>query len=299
MSTAPTRFGRVLGGRPVGRSRRRSLKAGAIPARWPLVGFLTVIALTAVFPLYVMLSSAFRTEADWDRSRIGLPTHFTFTAFANAWTGAKIPRYFVNSLVITSATVVISIVVAAMGGYAYSKLEWRGRRFGYFFTLAWIALPPVALVVPLYIEMAHTGLLNTYWSVIFLYVTLNTPFNTYLMAAFFRAVPDELVDAARIDGASVHQVFFRVMVPLGRAALATLTIFTVLYVWNEFLFALLFLTSDNVKPLTVGVLQLQTRFSANYPALMAGLLIATIPVVAVYLFFQRYLIRAVTAGAIK
>jgi ABC-type glycerol-3-phosphate transport system permease component len=178
-------------------------------------------------------------------------------------------------------------------------VRWRLRNATYLFVLAWIAIPPVVLIVPIYVEMVDLGLIDRYWSVIFLYTALNTPFNTYLMTAFFRSLPDELVEAARMDGASVHQVFVRVLVPLARPALATLVVFNVLYVWNEFVFSLLLLQSDSVKTLTVGVLQLQGRFTTNYPALMAGLLIASAPVIASYLFFQRYLVRAIVAGAAR
>ncbi|MDX6579991.1 MAG: raffinose/stachyose/melibiose transport system permease protein, partial [Gaiellales bacterium] len=128
---------------------------------------------------------------------------------------------------------------------------------------------------------------------------LNLPFNVYLMAAFFRSLPDELLEAARIDGAGTHRSFLQIMVPLARPALATLCIFNFLWAWNEFLYALLLLTSDNVKTLTVGVLQLQGRFTTDYPALMAGLLITSLPVVGVYLLFQRHLVRAIVAGAVK
>ncbi len=134
---------------------------------------------------------------------------------------------------------------------------------------------------------------------ILLYTALNLPFNVYLMTAFFRSLPDELLEAARIDGAGIHRSFLLIMVPLARPALATLAIFNFLWAWNEFLYALLLLTSDNVKTLTVGVLQLQGRFTTDYPALMAGLLITSLPVVGVYLIFQRHLVRAIVAGAVK
>jgi raffinose/stachyose/melibiose transport system permease protein len=135
--------------------------------------------------------------------------------------------------------------------------------------------------------------------VIFLYTALNLPFNVYLMTAYFRSVPDELIEAARIDGAGIHRTFRYILLPLAKPALATLIIFNVLWAWNEFLFALLMLQSDGVKTLTVGVLQLQGRFTADYPALMAGLLITSLPVIAAYLVFQRHLVRGIVAGAAK
>jgi ABC-type glycerol-3-phosphate transport system permease component len=153
--------------------------------------------------------------------------------------------------------------------------------------------------VPIYVEMVDLRLIDTYWSVIFLYTAVNTPFNAFLMTAFFRAVPDELIEAARVDGASIHSIFRKIMVPLSIPALAALVIFNALYIWNEFVFALLLLHDDSVRTLTVGVVQLQGKFFFDYPALMAGLLITSLPVVCVYLVFQRYLVRAIAAGALK
>src|SRR5581483_3601546 len=201
-----------------------------------------------------------------------------FGAFARAWTGANIGVYFRNSAIVTFSTVALSIVCATLAGYAFSKLRWRFSKLAYLLVLMWIAVPPILLMVPIYVEMVQLNLLNTYFSVILLYTALNLPFNVYLMTAFFRSLPDELIEAARMDGAGVHRTFMTVLVPLARPALATLAIFNVLWAWNEFLFALLLLQTDNVKTLTVGVLQLQGRFTADYPALMAGLLITSLPV---------------------
>lgn len=263
-----------------------------------LVG-LGLLAASALFPIYFMVSNALRTEADWQNSKLGLPTTFTFDAFRRAWVGAEIPTYFRNSAIVVSITVVLSVVLASTAGYSFSKLRWRGRGFGFLFTLAWMAIPPLLLMVPIYIEMVDLGIIDTYWSVIALYTALNLPFNIYLMTTFFRQLPDELLEAARIEGATVHQIFVRVMLPLARPALAMLCIFNFLWAWNEFVFALLLLQSDSSKTLTVGVLQLQGRFNTDYPALMAGLLLASLPVIGVYLVFQRHLVRAVAAGALR
>jgi len=266
---------------------------------WPFVAGLALLCLSGVLPLLFMAATAFRTQADWDESRIGLPTTFSFGAFARAWTDANIGTYFRNSVIVTTSTVVLTVACATLAGYGFSKLQWRLRGATYLFVLSWIAIPPLLLMVPIYVEMVQLGLLDTYGAVIFLYTALNLPFNVYLMTAFFRSVPDELIEAARVDGAGIHRIFFRILVPLSKPALATLVIFNVLWAWNEFLFALLMLQSDSVKTLTVGVLQLQGRFTTDYPALMAGLLITSLPVIAAYLLFQRHLVRGIAAGAVK
>lgn len=269
------------------------------PLRWALVLGMTLLGLSSVFPLLFMLQATFRTETDWANAKIGLPTVLPLDAFARAWVQASIGTYFVNSVIVTTGATLLSVALAATAGFAFSTLRWRGRTFAYFAVLAWMAIPPLLLMVPIYVEMVDLGLVDTYWSVILLYSALNLPFNVYLMTAFFRSVPAELLEAARIDGASVHTIFGRLMLPLSVPALATLVIFNALYVWNEFVFALLLLHSDSVRTLTVGVNQLVGRFFFDYPALLAGMLITTLPMVAVYLIFQSYLVRAISSGALK
>lgn len=268
-------------------------------SRWPVVAGLSLLAFSAILPLLFMASAAFRSQRDWEVSKIGWPTVFSFEAFERAWVSANVGTYFLNSFLVTVATIALSVLFAAMAGFAFAKVTWRGRETVYLFVLAWMAIPPMLLMVPIYVQMAELSLINSRWSVILLYTALNLPFNCYLMTAFFRVLPDELVEAAKADGAGIHRIFAQILLPLCRPALATLVIFNVLYVWNEFVFALLLLQANDVKTLTVGVLQMQGRFFHDYPALMAGLLMTSLPVIGVYLVFQRHLVRAIVAGAVK
>jgi ABC-type glycerol-3-phosphate transport system permease component len=269
------------------------------PLRWALIGGMTVLGVSAVFPLLFMLQASFRTNLDWANAKIGLPTVLSLDAFARAWVQANIGTFFVNSVIVTVGAAALSVLLATTSGFAFSTLRWRGRTAVYFFILGWIAIPPLLLMVPIYVEMVDLGLVNTYWSVILLYSALNLPFNMYLMTAFFRSIPNELLEAARVDGASVHRIFVQITLPLSIPAIATLVIFNALYVWNEFVFALLLLHDDSVRTLTVGVNQLVGKFFFDYPALLAGMLITSLPMVAVYLIFQKYLVRAISAGALK
>jgi ABC-type glycerol-3-phosphate transport system permease component len=281
------------------RSARRRTSRLRPRWEWPAIVGMALLAVSALFPIYFMASDALRTQAQWENSKLGLPSLFSLDAFRRAWVGADIPTYFRNTVFVVACTVLLSIIISSMAGYSFSKLQWRGRGKVYLFALAWMAIPPLLLMVPIYVEMVDLGLVNNDWSVILLYTSLNMPFNVYLMTTFFHGVPDALLEAARVEGATQHQIFIRVMLPLARPALATLFIFNVLWAWNEFVFALLLLQSNGSKTLTVGVLQLQGRFNTDYPALMAGLLMTALPVIGVYLVFQRHLVRAISAGAIK
>jgi ABC-type glycerol-3-phosphate transport system permease component len=269
------------------------------PGRLAQLLGMTLLSLSAMFPLYYMISGAFRTQAAWNHAQIGLPSTTSTAAFSGVWRAAQLGIYLRNSVIVTSVTVFLSVAVAAMAGYSFSKIQWRGSRPLYLFVLSWFAVAPVALIVPVYVEMTRLNLINTYWSAILFYAALNTPFNTYLMASFFSGLPDELIEAGRMDGAGIHGVFVRILLPLAKPALATLCIFNFLFVWNEFVFALLLLQSDAVRTATVGVLSLEGRYTINDPMITAGLLIVSLPVIGIYVFFQKYLVNAIVAGAIK
>lgn len=291
---------RELGRVDPGAGGRRSMRGLlAAPGRGALMVGMTLLGLSSVFPIYFMLINALKTPEEWAASKVSLPSSVGLDPFATAWAASNNGGYVINSVIVTVATILVSVALATTAGYSFAKLRWRGGTATFFFLLAWMAVPPLLLMVPIYVEMVNLKLINTYWSVVLLYSAINLPFNAYLMTAFFRAVPDELLEAARVDGASIHGIFLRIMAPLSIPAIVTIVIFNVLYVWNEFVFALLLLQPDSVKTLTPGLLQLQGRFFFNYPALMAGLLISSLPMVAVYLIFQRYLVRAIAAGALK
>jgi ABC-type glycerol-3-phosphate transport system permease component len=260
---------------------------------------MALIAVSAVLPFLFMLATAFRTPGEWAASRLGLPSSLSLDAFERAWVSGDIATTFRSSLIVTALTVLLSIMCATLAGYAFSSMRWRLRVPAYLFLLAWMAVPPVLLMVPIYVQMVNLKLINQYASVVLVYTAFNLPFNAYLMTAFFRAVPEELLDAARVDGATVHRILRSIMVPLAVPAIATLVIFNALYVWNEFVFSLLLLQREDVKTLTVGVVQMQGRFFNDFPALLAGLLIVSLPVIGLYLVFQRYLVRAIAAGALK
>jgi ABC-type glycerol-3-phosphate transport system permease component len=260
---------------------------------------MTILGVSAIFPLLFMLQAALRTQLEWANAKIALPETLSLAAFGRAWVQANIGAYFMNSVIVTVGASALSVFLATTSAYSFSALRWRWRTQVYFFLLAWIAIPPLLLMVPIYVEMVDLGLIDTYWAVILLYSALNLPFNMFLMTAFFRSIPRELLEAARVDGASIHRIFATIMVPLSIPAIATLVIFNALYVWNEFVFALLLLHDDSVRTLTVGVNQLVGKFFFDYPALLAGMLITSLPMVIVYLFFQKYLVRAIAAGALK
>ncbi len=255
--------------------------------------------LLSLFPVYFMVVSAFKTKAEYINNKWGLPASFDLSNFNTALAGEKFFIRITNSTILTVGSVAVSLVIACLAAYAFARMEFPGKRTLFNIILSLMVVPPVVMVVPLFISMVRWDLINTYQGTILIYVGLLLPFSIYLMTNFFQTIPHEIVDAARIDGCSSFGVFWQIMMPLSAPAVVTLVVVNALWVWNELLIALIFMQKDELKTLMVGIAALRSRNYVDIPATMAGLLIATIPIVVVYLFGQKYFIRGLTSGAVK
>ena len=264
--------------------------------RQVLVAFATLLSL---FPVYFMTVSAFKTKTEYLANKWGLPPSLNLANFNVALAGEKFFLRFANSTILTVGSVTISLIIACLAAYAFARSEFRGKRILFNLILTLMVVPPVVMVVPLFVSMVRWKLVNTYEGTILIYTGLLLPFSIYLMTNFFQTIPHEIVEAARIDGCSNIGVFWRIMMPLSAPAVITLIVVNALWVWNELLIALVFMQKDDLKTLMVGIAALRSRNYVDIPATMAGLLIATIPIVVVYIFGQRYFIRGLTSGAVK
>jgi ABC-type glycerol-3-phosphate transport system permease component len=267
-----------------------------IGIRQALVIFATLLSL---FPVYFMIVSAFKTKDAYIANKWGLPAAPILDNFATAFSGEKFFIRFVNSTVLTVGAVAISLLIASLAAYAFARMEFAGKRALFNLLISLMVVPPVVLIVPLFVSMVQWKMVNSYQGVILIYTGLLLPFSTYLMTNFFRTIPREIIDAALIDGATSFGVFWRILLPLSAPAVMTLIVVNALWVWNELLIALVFLQKDELKSLMVGIATLRSRNYVDIPATMAGLLIATIPIVVLYMFGQRYFIRGLVSGAVK
>lgn len=277
------------------RRPRRPLRLGRLATFLALA----CVSVTTVYPLCFMLSTALKSRKEYLFNRYGLPRSPTLENFSNAWTFGKVGRYVGNSAIVVVSGVVLSWGVCALSGYALSHLRFPGRRAVFLAILASMVIAPQVIIIPLHAMLLRMGLLNTHIGLILIYVTLAIPFGTYLMTSYFRSVPHELVEAAQVDGAGHLQILWRVMVPVGRPAFVTLGIFNFLWMWNELLLALLILKDDSVRTLMVGVANLRGQYTTNIPLLSAGLFLAALPVLIVFLVFQTQLTKGMTMGAVK
>jgi ABC-type glycerol-3-phosphate transport system permease component len=275
---------------------QRLLRWTAGGARQFIVIFATLLSL---FPVYFMAVSAFKTKGDYLANKWSIPAAPILTNFATAFAGEKFFIRFVNSTTLTVGAVSVSLIIACLAAYAFARMDFPGKRTLFNLILSLMVIPPVVMVVPLFVSMVRWKLVNTYQGAILIYVGLLLPFSIYLMTNFFQTVPKEIVEAARIDGCSNWGVFWQIMLPLSAPAIITLVVVNALWVWNELLIALVFLQKDELKTLMVGIAALRSRNYVDIPATMAGLLIATIPIVILYLFGQKYFIRGLVSGAVK
>jgi ABC-type glycerol-3-phosphate transport system permease component len=272
-------------------------------ARWLIPGARQVIVilatLLALYPVYFMVISAFKTKAEYSADKFGLPGSLYLNNFVTAFAGEKFFIRFMNSTILTVLAVGGSLIVACLAAYAFARMDFPGKKTLFNIVLALMVIPPVVMIVPLFVSMVRWKMINTYHGTSLIYVGLLLPFSVYLMTNFFRTIPREIIEAARIDGCSNLGVFWRVMMPLSAPAVITLIVVNALWVWNELLIALVFMQKDDLKTLMVGIAALRSKNYVDIPATMAGLLIATIPILVVYLFGQRYFIRGLTGGAVK
>ena len=261
-------------------------------------GLLLLASLIALFPVYVMITAAFKSQADFLAHPWTPITHPTLSGFRAAL-GDQFPHWFGNTVFLSFSSVAVTLFVAALAAWGFAHWRFRGRDIILGVIVALMVVPPVVLLVPLFVFGVRIGQISTFRLVILIYVGLMLPFSIYMLTNFFRTIPASMIEAAVIDGCSSWRIFRRIVLPLSAAPLVTLGVVNLLWVWNELLIALVFLQDDSKKTLMVGITGFQSRYSLNVPAIMAGLTLATLPIITVYIFGQRYFVRGLVAGALK
>jgi raffinose/stachyose/melibiose transport system permease protein len=261
--------------------------------------FLLLFALVAILPVYYMAVTAFKTREGWLHNQFGLPFPATLLNFAQALDQGRLLIWFRNSVVVTVAAILVSTLVSALAAYAIACMRFRGRQFFLNSMIALMVVPPAVLILPLFVFMVQIGQINTLQGLIVIYVGLLIPFSIYLLVSFFSGLPPELFDAAAIDGCSNFGTLWRIVVPLSGPAFVTLIVVNALWAWNELLVALVFLQTEELKTLMPGLTLFKGHFSINEPLIMAGTLIATLPMIILYLAGQRFFIEGLVAGAVK
>lgn len=212
---------------------------------------------------------------------------------------ANFRQAMINSFVVATVTTLISLVVGVLGGYAFARLRFRMRRTTLFAFLAVYMLPPIALVIPLYLGLAALGLLDTKAGLILTYCSIVTPFCLWTMSNYYLSLPPDLEEAARVDGCTRLGALFRVILPLSRPGVLTTGMFGFLLAWDEFLFSLIFTSTTNAKTIPVAIAEFTGKYSSDFGLIAAGGVLATLPPLVLALVFQRYIAGGLTSGAVK
>ena len=268
-------------------------------SRWLVAAPMAVLALATVYPLLFAANVAMKSRRDYILDRFAPARTLHWENIRTAWNSAGMARYFLNSVVVVTCAVVVLLLLGSMAGFAISRLRFRGSSALFLVCLAALFIPFQVIMVPLARTMADTGLIDTYPGLVLAYVAQFLPFTVFLMTSYYRTVPSEIVDAARIDGNTVYGVYRRIMLPMGAPALLSVGILNALFCWNDVLISLLMMPSADHRTLMVGVTSLRGQYSDDIPTFAAGVLIAAIPVLVTYLFLQRQIADGVTAGATK
>lgn len=251
-----------------------------------------------LFPLAWMLYTSFKPQYQIFEDPFGLPTSLNFDNYVTAWKDGNFGRNFVNSVIVTVPSVAGVLAISALAAYAFARLAFPGRSVLFVFMLAGLAVPPAAIAIPSFKIVSLLGLIDTYFSLIFTYFAW-CPLGIIILASFFRSLPKEIEEAARMDGAGTFRIFWSIALPLAKPALATVAIFYVIFVWNDFLYPLLYLQSEELQTIPVGLATFKGQYSVDWGVQTAALTIATVVPVAVYLMFQSWFIKGVTAGSLK
>lgn len=264
------------------------------------------IALSCLFPLAWMVSSSLKTQQTvfTDFSPIPSPAHVG--NYLLAWTKGRFGTYFLNSLGYSFMTVVGVLVLSSLAAYAFSRFQFKGSGLLHKLLLSTMLVPIPGAFVALYILLTQFGLIDQGYGTIgprlgYILPQINgaLPFGIFILKPFFDAIPKELEESAKVDGCGVFGVFWHIMLPLAKPALAVVALSTTLAAWNEFLLAYLVFSRHELMPLQRGLLAFQGAHLTDYPLLMAGMVITILPVVVIYLIMQRYIIQGITAGALK
>lgn len=264
--------------------------------------YLAVYLLTALWlvPVIVAVITSFRTNDDilahgfWSA-----PSALSFQSWIEAWNRGGLSHYLPNSFIITLPSLVITLFLSSLAGFALSRFNFRGNRVILFIFVAGMMLPFQILLLPVFRLTDFLHIYNTYWAVIAIHSAFQLGFCTFILRNYMRTIPGEILEAARMDGCSEFRIYWQIMLPLTLPALAAIATLEFTWIFNDFLWALILIQNDALKPVTTGLATLQGQYIQDWTVIIAGSLIATMPTVLVFLFLQRYFIQGLTLGATK
>jgi ABC-type glycerol-3-phosphate transport system permease component len=265
---------------------------------WTIKQFaLILLSLLTLFPLYFMATNSLKVRDEFFKNLLGLPKSLVFENFAKILQHPNLGRWFGNSILLTAGSVILCTVIAILAAYAFAQMRFPGRDTLFNLITPLMVIPPIVMVIPMFVLFRQLHLVNNLGGPLIIYAGLMLPFTIYLLRNFFVTIPKEIQEAALMDGCTGFQILTKIYLPLSRPALVTSIIVNAVWVWNELLIALVFLQTEELRTLIVGITtSLQKRFTLDVPSLMAGLTVATLPMIVLYIIGQNTLVRGLVAG---
>ena len=256
--------------------------------------------LINLFPVYWMFTFSLKNNEEiFGANVVGLPKHWLWSNYSSALGTGRMGTYFLNSVIVATATILITLAVALMATFALTRLIWKRRKTLNKFFMLGLTIPIHASIVPVYVTLSRLHLLNTYWALIIPYSAFSLSMAILVCTGFMNEIPRELDESACIDGCSIWGIFFRIIVPLMKPAVATVGIYTFLQCWNELMFANIFISKSSLKTLPVGIQALSGQYTTEWGPIGAALCLATFPTLILYIFLSRKIQESFIAGAVK
>lgn len=275
------------------------LKRSGLATPFIALGALLLVAV-CLFPFAWMGLSSIKTLPElYTVPPVWWPETPTLGNYAKVLFASNIPRYFLNSVIISVGATGLALVLAVFASYGFARFDFRGKPFWQAFVLVGQLLPTAAIIVPLFITLRWLGLVNTYWGLILVYMIITLPLSVWMLTSYFKAIPVELEEAAIVDGASRLGVLFRITLPLSVPGIVAVLVYAFVTTWNEFIFALCFATDSSVKTLPIGLAEFSTEFNTDWGAVMAASMVMTLPIALLFLTMQKLFVGGLTAGATK
>lgn len=261
--------------------------------------FLILITILCLYPIVWLFISSFKTNDELLARPWSLPAVPQVENYVNAWTVSGIGHSFINSLIVTAVSLALTLFVSSMASFAMTRMRWRGSKLAMGALLVGMMIPIHATLIPLFLTFTKAKLINTYTGLILPYVAFAMPVSVFILTGFLKSFPDEIEESAVIDGASMIRVFFSIVLPITRSALATIMIYNFVHMWNELVYALVFMNDRSMSTIPVSLTLFKGQDATNYVWMLAAVAISTLPSLLIYLVFNNQIIAGMTSGAIK
>ena len=268
---------------------------------WLVIKYVSLIGFTilCIYPLVWLFLASFKTNAELYTNTWGLPEQWSMTNYVNAVVKGGVFRYFGNSVIIAVSAVLVTVILATMASYAIARMHWKLANLTHSIFLLGMMIPIYALVIPLFSIFKGMGLLDTHLAVIIPQIAVGFPMAIFIICGFMRSIPTELEEAAIIDGCTVFQCFFKIILPIAKSSVVTVAVVQFINVWNDLLLPRIFLTDSSKMTLPVGLTNFHAMYSTDYVGMIAAVIITIIPSVVVYILLHKQIMEGMVAGAVK